>query len=346
MFSVLEQSPEPLSQQHLVFGDHDPHGNSAISVVPAPRSLSIRSEPPYAATRSARPLRPEPGAGVAPPAPSSMTETTSCSFSRLRAEHDPARVGVLDGVGEALAGDEVGGRLEPAVEPLAWSLDLDPDRRARGRARGAPGRAQPRAGLEEVRARARAARRSRRATSATRAVERETGALRRGRAEFVLCVTQRQPDRDEPLLGAVVEVALDAAGAPRCRPRRFGPARPRPRRAGDAARRVVARSRWQVPRPRRPSGAGWESPDSRGYGAPGRAAGHRARPGPARARRPGCRRPVRHARRHRARSRAGRTGAPAADRRAPRRRTASTSSGAARPARRSSRKSAIRRSAS
>ncbi len=42
-----------------------------------------------------------------------------------------------------------------------------------------------------------------------RAVERETGALRRGRAEFVLCVTQRQPDRDEPLLGSVVEVALE-----------------------------------------------------------------------------------------------------------------------------------------
>ena len=61
---VLEQSPEPLAQQHLVLGDHDPHGSSAVSVVPAPWSLSMRSVPPCAATRSARPLRPEPGVGV------------------------------------------------------------------------------------------------------------------------------------------------------------------------------------------------------------------------------------------------------------------------------------------
>ena len=33
---VLEQSPEPLAKQHLVLGDHDPHGSSAVSFVPAP----------------------------------------------------------------------------------------------------------------------------------------------------------------------------------------------------------------------------------------------------------------------------------------------------------------------
>ena len=44
--AVLEQAPEPLAQQHLVLGDHDPHGSSAVSVVPAPGSLSMRSVPP------------------------------------------------------------------------------------------------------------------------------------------------------------------------------------------------------------------------------------------------------------------------------------------------------------
>jgi hypothetical protein len=43
---VLEQPPESLAKQYLILGDHDPHGNSAVSVVPAPWSLSMRSVPP------------------------------------------------------------------------------------------------------------------------------------------------------------------------------------------------------------------------------------------------------------------------------------------------------------
>ena len=43
---VLEQSPEPLTKQYLILGDHDPHGNSAVRVVPAPWLLSMRSVPP------------------------------------------------------------------------------------------------------------------------------------------------------------------------------------------------------------------------------------------------------------------------------------------------------------
>ena len=82
MSGVLEQSPEPLAKEHLVLGDHYPHGSSVVSVVPAPWLLSMRSAPPHAATRSERPLRPEPGRGAAPPTPSSATETTSLPFSR------------------------------------------------------------------------------------------------------------------------------------------------------------------------------------------------------------------------------------------------------------------------
>ncbi len=44
--AVREQPREPLAQQHLVLGDHDPHGSSAIRRVPWAGSLSIRSRPP------------------------------------------------------------------------------------------------------------------------------------------------------------------------------------------------------------------------------------------------------------------------------------------------------------
>src|SRR5438128_2088994 len=80
--AVLEEPPEAPAKQHLILGDHDPHGSSAVTVVPAPSSLSMRSVPPRAATRSERPLRPEPGIGAAPPTPSPATETTSLPFSR------------------------------------------------------------------------------------------------------------------------------------------------------------------------------------------------------------------------------------------------------------------------
>ena len=114
---------------------------------------------------------------------------------------------MLDRVGEALAGDEVGGGLEPAVEPLTRRLHLDPDRHTSGEL--AKRRTEPSVELgwrESVRELAQFVDRERH--FGERAVERDTGALGRGRAELVLCVTQRQPDRDEPLLGSVVEIAL------------------------------------------------------------------------------------------------------------------------------------------
>lgn len=43
---ILEEPAEPLAQQHLILRDHNPHGNSAVSLVPAPWLLSMRSVPP------------------------------------------------------------------------------------------------------------------------------------------------------------------------------------------------------------------------------------------------------------------------------------------------------------
>ena len=50
--AVSEQAGEAFAQQCLVFGDHDAHGNSAMSVVPLPCRLSMVRVPPWAATRS------------------------------------------------------------------------------------------------------------------------------------------------------------------------------------------------------------------------------------------------------------------------------------------------------
>ena len=57
---VGEQPPEAVAQQHLVLGDHDPHGSSAVRTVPASAALSRRSRPPWAATRSRRAAEPGP----------------------------------------------------------------------------------------------------------------------------------------------------------------------------------------------------------------------------------------------------------------------------------------------
>src|SRR5205823_4628408 len=71
--AVAKQSGEALAQEGLVFGDQDAHGNSASSVVPV-LLLWMRRVPPWAATRSERPVKPEPRSVVAPPTPSSATE--------------------------------------------------------------------------------------------------------------------------------------------------------------------------------------------------------------------------------------------------------------------------------
>src|SRR5208282_1231441 len=85
---VFEHMGEPLPEQGLIFADHDPHGSSAPSVVPAPGRLSQRSRPPRASTRSASPRSPPPPSLLpsrrAPPIPSSPTSTTSWPPVRAR----------------------------------------------------------------------------------------------------------------------------------------------------------------------------------------------------------------------------------------------------------------------
>ena len=77
---VLEEPAEALAEQDLVFGDHHPHGSSAVTTVPRPGGLSTVSVPPSAATRSLMPASPEPSDGRAPPTPSSRTRRMRLPF--------------------------------------------------------------------------------------------------------------------------------------------------------------------------------------------------------------------------------------------------------------------------
>src|SRR5215207_959344 len=68
---------DALAQQPAVVGDHDSHGSSAVTTVPAPGGLRMRNVPSSAATRSASPWSPVPADSSAPPMPSSAISMTA-----------------------------------------------------------------------------------------------------------------------------------------------------------------------------------------------------------------------------------------------------------------------------
>src|SRR5215212_11629796 len=62
-----QEAAQALAQQDRVVGDHGAHGISARTTVPAPGAPVTCRRPSTAPTRSARPRRPDPWAGSAPP---------------------------------------------------------------------------------------------------------------------------------------------------------------------------------------------------------------------------------------------------------------------------------------
>src|SRR3954469_24442434 len=80
---LLEDAGDAFAKEDGVLGEHYPHGISARITVPRPGTLSTCRRPSRASTRSARPRRPEPFSGSAPPTPSSATSTTALPFRRV-----------------------------------------------------------------------------------------------------------------------------------------------------------------------------------------------------------------------------------------------------------------------
>ena len=178
-----------------------------------PRARSTSRRPSTAASRCASPARPQPLAGWAPPAPSSSTRTIDPSrvgdHRRRRLASAPLCLATLV---SASADDEVDGGLD-----VRRQLVGDVERLARpaprcGRQllqRGRSGRGRP-AAAGRCRARASAARR--RSRGPARARRRGSPAAGSGSSSSCLpgpAEVHGQPH--QPLLGAVVDVALEPA---------------------------------------------------------------------------------------------------------------------------------------
>ena len=206
---VDQQAGQPLAEQRRVLADHDPHGSTASIVVPAPGGLVMTQR----ATDGRDPVGQtgEPGAGARQPRrrfrrPAPAPRPRRCSGDP---DVDRAGVGVLGRVGDRLGGHEVGGRRDVVVERL------------RAPRRDAPGSAACRSARTGRRAARRrgwwAAVRGRSAGAPRRRwpARRRPGRAARSRpprlAEAPLRQPHRHPERHQPLLGAVVQVALEPA---------------------------------------------------------------------------------------------------------------------------------------
>ena len=85
----LEEPGKTVPEQDLVLGDHNPHGNSAVTIVPRPRGLSTLTLPPRAATRSVMPNKPEPrSAGAADAVITDADDEASVAPTALTATSD------------------------------------------------------------------------------------------------------------------------------------------------------------------------------------------------------------------------------------------------------------------
>ena len=167
------------------------------------------ARPPRASTRSASPRRPVPRALSAPPTPSSATSTTAGRRVRCTRTRTALALGVLGDVGQRLRDDVVGGGLDAVRKPLGQAdVELERQPRAVGELleRGAQAALGEDAGVDALGELAQLAQRvgERRA----RLVEQRTGGGRVA-VEPRVGEPERHRDRHQPLLRAVVQVALD-----------------------------------------------------------------------------------------------------------------------------------------
>ena len=186
------------------------HGRSTVSKVGPPGGLVTSRVPSTDAARRASPARPVPRSGSAPPTAVVADDDVQPVPGALHDDFGLARLGVLGDVGQALGDHEVGDRLDHGRGP-AGQVHGKPDRdRHPGRHPGQRG-VQP-AVLQHGRVQAAdqvAQFRQRGLGLLVRLGDGLPGAFSRRRLHPGHAQVDRQ--RHQPLLGAVVQVALQAA---------------------------------------------------------------------------------------------------------------------------------------
>ena len=204
----LEQAHHPVAQEREVLGDHDPHGSSTRTIVGPPRGLVTASVPSSASTRRRSPVRPPP-AGSAPPRPSSSISTASASPRRATATATRLAPECLAAFASASATTKYAADSTAGGEPL---VELDRDRHGQRapvgerRERGAEPAVGEHRRVDPAREVAQLLERL--ADADARLGDELLRALGVGR-ELLLGEAEAHPERDEPGLRAVVEVALD-----------------------------------------------------------------------------------------------------------------------------------------